>query len=71
LPSDRSRRPFSKESFADDRLEDAPAIAPRVEVAGAVDAWALEAGHFGHAQTGLRDADVDERLDLEPVAIDM
>src|SRR6266516_458316 len=31
----------------------------------------LEAGHLDHAELRLRDADVDQRLHLEPVAVDV
>ena len=51
--------------LAQDRAQHAAAVAERAQVALAVDALALEARHLDDPQAGARDADVDQRLDLE------
>jgi hypothetical protein len=54
-----------------DGAEHAQAVAHRIEVALAVHALALEARDLVDDEAGLRHADVHERLDLEPVAVDV
>src|SRR5690606_40957537 len=57
-------------SLPDDGLQHTPAVAQRVQVALAVDAAALVAGHLPDDQPGLDGADVHQGLDLEAVAVE-
>src|SRR3954453_11809138 len=72
---DRQRRGLGRrasratEALAHDRALDAPAVAEGVQLAEAVVALRLEARDLDHAQASLRGPDVDERLDLEAVAV--
>src|SRR5215213_4979986 len=64
----RARAPAA-EPLADDRADDAAAVAHGAEVADAVDALVLVRRDLDDLQPGARRADVDQRLDLEPVDV--
>ena len=55
-------------ALGQDRTQHTPAVPDGVQVADAVDPGMLVARDLGHPQPGLRDADVDQGLDLESVA---
>ena len=58
-----------KESFPQDHFEYPPAVFGGTEVADTVDAGVLVAGDLGNDKAGCGGADVDQRLDLEAVAV--
>src|SRR2546423_652023 len=59
-----------REPLADDRAQNSAAVPKRPEIALAVHPVELEARHLDDSQLCFRSPDVDQRLDLEPVAVD-
>src|SRR6266511_673616 len=57
--------------LADNGLQNAEAVAKRAEVALSVNAIQLEARDLGDDEPRLCDPNVDQRLNLEPVAVDV
>ena len=58
------------EALAQDRAQDAQTVANGMQVAHPVDPRALEARHLRDHQAGLEGANVQLRLDLEPLGVD-
>src|SRR4051794_14416321 len=61
----------ARDALQADGAQHPQSISDSAEVALAEDALALEARHLVDHETGLRDADVHERLDLEAIAVDV
>lgn len=58
------------ETLTQDRAEHAQTVSKSVQVAHTVDPRPFEARHFRYEQTGLESANVQLRLDLEPLGVD-
>src|SRR5437763_12854383 len=64
-------RPRTARQLAEDRSQHAEPIPEGSKVAFAVDPVSFEARNFRHREACPRRADVDQRLDLEAVAVDV